>query len=103
MASVTESVTEATEKAAEKLKESNIAQGVKESLVGSEQDGQPSAQIRSEFSKHAIKDEETGEEYMGETEFVNAIAPIDEDYVSLSFSFYWAQYHLHRHVCLQEW
>lgn len=87
MPSVTESLAEATDKAADKIRDSNIAQGVKETLVGSEHEAQPSAQIRGEFSKHAIKDEETGEEYMGEVEFVNAIAPVEEDYVSTPFYF----------------
>ena len=105
MPPVTEAVTEATKDAAEKaketvekIKESDIAQGVKESLVGTEVDAQPSAQIRADFSKHAIRDEETGEEYMGQTEFVNAIAPPEEDYVSTNFSFMLLDIRLHIHT-----
>ena len=56
---------------------------VKESLLGSEVAGdiQLSAQSKATFEKNAQKDAETGELFMGEEEFVNAIAPRDEDYV----------------------
>lgn len=67
-----------------KEKVEKVKDGVKESLVGVEEDGaQLSQQTRSEFSAFAIKDPETGEYYMGETEFVNAVAPEGEDYVSI--------------------
>lgn len=69
MASITEKLQESKEK-------------VKESLVGVEIDPLVSDQTRNEFMKHALKDEETGEYYMGEKEFVNAVAPEGEDYVS---------------------
>jgi solute carrier family 25 aspartate/glutamate transporter 12/13 len=62
----------------EKAKES-----VKESLVGVEEEQQASAQTRADFMQHAIKDEETGEYYMGQEEFVNAVAPPGEDYVRI--------------------
>ncbi|KAK5171728.1 mitochondrial aspartate-glutamate transporter agc1 [Saxophila tyrrhenica] len=81
MASVTEKVTEVAQQAAEKIKDTSIAEGVKESLIGSESEPPASQQIRAEFSKHAIKDEETGEEYMTQKEFVDAIAPVEEDYL----------------------
>ena len=55
---------------------------VKEALVGTEEEPQLSSQTRTEFLQHAKKDEETGEYYMGESEFINAIAPEGEDYVS---------------------
>jgi hypothetical protein len=87
MASVTDKVAEVAEQAKDKLKESNIGQGVKESLIGSEVDTIIPSQYKAEFAKHAIKDEETGEEYLGPKEFVDAIAPVDEDYVSTNFSF----------------
>ena len=71
---------------AEKAKES-----VKESLVGVEEDPQreeqqASAQTRADFMQHAIKDEAIGEYYMGQEEFVNAVAPPGEDYVRITFS-----------------
>lgn len=34
-----------------------------------------------DFQKYAVADPKTGELYMSETEFVEAIAPGDEDYV----------------------
>lgn len=80
-----ESITDKAKESAEKAKES-----VKESLLGHEedpQDQQTPPQTRSEFMQHAIKDEETGEYYMGQKEFVNAVAPLDEDYVSTTIPF----------------
>lgn len=59
-----------------------IKEQVKESLLGSTQEPQLSQQSRTTFLKHAIKDEKTGEYYMTELEFINAIAPASEDYVS---------------------
>jgi solute carrier family 25 aspartate/glutamate transporter 12/13 len=57
---------------------------VKETLLGSEQvaDVQLSAQSKATFDKNARKDAETGELFMGEEEFINAVAPESEDYVS---------------------
>lgn len=63
---------------AEKLKE-----GVKETLVGTEEEAQLSDGTRSEFMQYAQKDEETGEYFMTEKDFVNAVAPEGEDYVSV--------------------
>jgi solute carrier family 25 aspartate/glutamate transporter 12/13 len=59
---------------------------VKETLLGSQEVGdvQLSAQSRATFDKNARKDAETGEQFMTEEEFINAIAPASEDYVSLS-------------------
>ena len=86
------SVTEKAQETAHKVKE-----GVKESLVGTEEDAQLPAQMRAEFMQHAIKDEETGEYYMGQKEFVDAIAPMDEDYVRIFFSFVSFLHSLHQH------
>jgi len=55
---------------------------VKESLVGSEETVQWSAHTKSRFNSKAVKDAGTGELFMGPEEFINAIAPPDEDYVS---------------------
>lgn len=61
-----------------------VKDAVKESLLGSSEPAsvQLSAQTRLTFEKHAIRNPETGELYMGEEQFVDAIAPKDEDYVS---------------------
>jgi hypothetical protein len=55
---------------------------IKESLVGTTQEPQLSQQIRQNFMRKAKTDRESGELYMGEDEFVDAIAPESEDYVS---------------------
>ena len=59
---------------------------VKETLLGTEQGGdtdvQLSAQSKATFEKNAQQDAETGELFMGPEEFINAIAPENEDYVS---------------------
>lgn len=60
----------------EKVKES-----VKESLLGTEVEPDLSAQTRADFMQHAIRDDEEGEYYMSEKEFVDAVAPESEDYV----------------------
>lgn len=60
-----------------------VKETVKETLVGTateEPGSQLSAQSRARFNSHAAKDPETGELYMGQEEFINAIAPKDEDY-----------------------
>jgi hypothetical protein len=63
---------------------SKVKEAVKESLLGTEEpEGiKLSAQTRATFLQHARKDEESGELVMAEEEFVNAIAPKNEDYVS---------------------
>lgn len=61
---------------------STVKEAVKESLVGTEEPVQLSAQTKARFSSHAIKDPETGELYLGPEQFISAIAPKDEDYVS---------------------
>jgi solute carrier family 25 (mitochondrial aspartate/glutamate transporter), member 12/13 len=60
-----------------------VKEVVKESLLGSElpADVQLSAQSKATFDKNARKDEKTGELFMSEEEFINAIAPEGEDYV----------------------
>lgn len=63
---------------------SNIKATVKESLIGSSDDqSQPvPQQMKANFYRHARKDEQTGELFMSEEDFVNAVAPVQEDYVS---------------------
>jgi hypothetical protein len=58
-----------------------VTDTVKETLVGTTREPQLSAQAKATFDKHAKKDE-AGELYMSDEEFVDAIAPKDEDYVS---------------------
>ena len=63
-----------------------VAESVKESLLGTTQPEDLSQAARGTFTKYAKRDGE-GELYMGEEEFVAAIAPPDEDYVSLTMLF----------------
>jgi len=63
-----------------------VAESVKGSLLGISLPDQLSPSSRTTFLKHARRDDETDELYMGEEEFVNAIAPPDQDYVRLALS-----------------
>ena len=61
-----------------------VKEAVKESLIGSEEPVQVSAQTKASFNSNALKDPETGELFLGPDEFINAVAPPDEDYVRLT-------------------
>ena len=63
-----------------------VAESVKGSLLGISLPDQLSPSSRTTFLKHVRRDDETDELYMGEEEFVNAIAPPDQDYVRLALS-----------------
>lgn len=64
---------------------SAVKEAVKDSLVGSEDAGlQMSTQTRARFMSNAIKDPATGELYLGNDEFVKAVTPKNEDFVSSS-------------------
>ena len=66
-----------------------LTESVKESLVGTTVEPQLSQQAWTTFDRNARKDVESGELYMSEDEFINAIAPANEDYVSpLCLAFY---------------
>ena len=56
---------------------------VSEALLGTTEEPGLSQQTREMFMKHAVQDSETGERYLGQDEFISAIAPESEDYVSL--------------------
>ena len=58
-----------------------VTASVKESLLGATQPEELTQSAKADFMKHAKHDED-GELYMGEEEFVAAIAPPEEDYVS---------------------
>lgn len=60
----------------------SVKEAVKASLVGTTQEPGLSQQIKANFLRHARKDEKTGELYMTEEDFVEAVAPKTEDYVS---------------------
>lgn len=65
---------------------SSVTETVKETLVGSSEDPQLSHQARFNFIRHAQKDE-NGEQFMTEDDFINAVAPKQEDYVSIAGPF----------------
>lgn len=46
------------------------------------------SRIRAHFHHHSRIDSETEERYMNEEDFINAIAPVHEDYVSSLFYFH---------------
>lgn len=58
-----------------------VTEAVKESLLGSTAPAQLSYESRATFLKHSQQDAD-GELYMSEENFIEAIAPPEEDYVS---------------------
>ena len=63
----------------------SVQEAVKESLLGTTREPELSTQTRAAFERNSKKDEETGEYFMTEHEFVDAIAPEGEDYVSFFY------------------
>ena len=63
-------------------KVATVKEAVKETLVGSQEPEPLSAQTKARFTRHAVKDAESGDLYLGPDEFINAVAPPHEDYVS---------------------
>ena len=57
-----------------------VKEQVGEVLLGTSEAPQLSHQTRAIFLRHCKKDEETGEQYLGEEEFIQAVAPESEDY-----------------------
>ena len=55
---------------------------LKESLLGTTTEPELSQQTKATFDRNARQDEATGEYFMTEEDFVNAIAPATENYVS---------------------
>ncbi|KAI9670968.1 MAG: mitochondrial aspartate-glutamate transporter agc1 [Alyxoria varia] len=53
---------------------------VSEALLGTTEEPGLSQQTRDMFMKHAVQDPETGERFLGQDEFISAIAPESEDY-----------------------
>lgn len=64
---------------------SKAKEAVKETLLGTDETEvvKLSAQSKVTFEKNARKDADSGETFMAEEDFINAIAPLGEDYVSL--------------------
>lgn len=59
-----------------------LKEEVREALLGTTEEPQLSQLTRGAFMKHAQKDEATGEYFLNEDAFIEAVAPESEDYVS---------------------
>ena len=57
---------------------------VKESLLGTTREPELSQKTKAAFDRNARQDDDTGDFYMTEEDFVDAIAPASENYVSFS-------------------
>ncbi|KAK7427928.1 mitochondrial aspartate-glutamate transporter agc1 [Neonectria magnoliae] len=57
---------------------------VKETLIGSSEPTQVSAESKARFNSYAVKDVESGELFLGLDEFVAAVAPKGEDFHKIS-------------------
>ncbi|KAI0123020.1 mitochondrial carrier domain-containing protein [Xylariales sp. AK1849] len=57
-----------------------VKEAVKDSLLGTDEPSEVSANNKAQFTSTAVKDPETGELYMTEETFINAIAPENLDY-----------------------
>jgi len=68
-----------------------VKEQVVESLLGTTAEPQLNKEARASFMKYAQKDEESGDYYLDEQNFIEAIAPASEDYVS----------HLHFSILIQ--
>jgi hypothetical protein len=73
-----------------------VKEAVKETLVGHEEATQMSAHTKAHFLANAAKDPQTGELFMGPDEFITAVAPKNDDFVSsgslpVSQPPYWAR------------
>lgn len=63
----------------------SVKQAVKASLVGTDNTPdsiQLSQQVKANFMQYARQDGKLGDLYMTEEDFINAIAPKNQDYVS---------------------
>ncbi|OCL04175.1 calcium-binding mitochondrial carrier protein-like protein Aralar1 [Glonium stellatum] len=67
---------------------------VGEALLGTTQEPQLSQQTKAIFMKHAVKDEQTGEYYLGKNEFIEAVAPESEDYHKIKRDQYGILFHV---------
>ena len=61
-----------------------VKESVKESLLGATREPNLSAQTKAVFTRNSTRDEQTGESFMTRDDFIRAVAPDDEDYVSVT-------------------
>ncbi|KAK4122435.1 mitochondrial carrier [Parathielavia appendiculata] len=75
-------------------KVATVKEVVKEKLVGSHEPEQLSAQTKARFNRHAVQDLETGELYLGPEQFIDAVAPHNEDYHKIKREQYSILFHV---------
>ncbi|MCJ1480042.1 mitochondrial aspartate-glutamate transporter agc1 [Schaereria dolodes] len=85
-----------------------VKEAVKESLLGTTNEPELSHQSRATFEKNAKQDESSTEPYMTEEEFVDAIAPIKENYHKIKREQYAILFHVADRrktgrITLQDW
>ncbi|MCJ1269287.1 mitochondrial aspartate-glutamate transporter agc1 [Lobaria immixta] len=85
-----------------------VTEALKETLVGTTREPELTQEIRATFDHHARKDEATGEFYMERDEFVDAIAPKNEDYHKISRDQYEILFHIadrrkNGRINIQDW
>ncbi|KAK9420266.1 putative EF-hand domain-containing protein [Seiridium unicorne] len=71
-----------------------VKEAVKESFLGVEDSSHLSAKNKAAFISRASKDAETGELFMTEEQFVEAVAPSDEDYGKIKREQYGLLFHV---------
>lgn len=59
----------------------SVKESVTEALLGSTEEPKLSEQAKQTFFRYAIKDDASGEPYLGREQFIDAVAPPSEDYV----------------------
>lgn len=59
----------------------SVKESVTEALLGSSEEPKLSEQAKQIFYRHAIRDDASGEHYLGRDQFIEAVAPASEDYV----------------------
>lgn len=60
-----------------------VKEQVGEVLLGTSEEPQLSQLTRGAFMKFAKRDEATGDHYLGEEDFIDAVAPESENYVNI--------------------
>ncbi|ORY71803.1 mitochondrial carrier domain-containing protein [Pseudomassariella vexata] len=65
-------------------KSTTVKEAVKETLLGIDEPVELTAKNKAFFYGSAVKDPKTGELYMGPNEFMDAVAPPDEDYGNIT-------------------
>ncbi|MCJ1468491.1 mitochondrial aspartate-glutamate transporter agc1 [Pseudocyphellaria aurata] len=71
-----------------------VTETIKETLVGTTREPELTQEIRATFDRHARQDKATGEFYMDKNEFIEAIAPTNEDYHKISRDQYGILFHI---------